>query len=82
MPYPPLTRRCILMLTTSCMPRLMATLLIASSLSACTTYTWDDGHKETVWGVPTEDETLTEQERQAQGAIYREPGEIPEPTQP
>ncbi|GEN22224.1 hypothetical protein HCU01_01730 [Halomonas cupida] len=56
----------------------LAALLMATTLSACTTYTWDDGRKETVWGVPTEDETKTQQERQAEGVQYREPGEIPE----
>lgn len=56
----------------------LAALLMATTLSACTTYTWDDGRKETVWGVPTEDETKTQQERQAEGVQYRVPGEIPE----
>ena len=60
---------------------LAAALLALSSallLSGCTTYTWPDGSKETVWGVPAEDETLTEQERQNQEVKYRTPGEIPE----
>ncbi|WP_035572746.1 hypothetical protein [Halomonas halocynthiae] len=61
--------------------RLLKTSVIALlsllMLSGCTTYTWEDGRKETVWGVPTEDETLTESERQSQGVEYRTPGEIP-----
>jgi hypothetical protein len=60
---------------------LAAALLTLSSallLSGCTTYTWPDGSKETVWGVPAEDETLTEQERQNQEVKYRTPGELPE----
>lgn len=60
---------------------LSAALLALSSallMSGCTTYTWQDGKKETVWGVPTEDETLTEQERQNEGVRYRTPGEMPE----
>jgi hypothetical protein len=47
-------------------------------LAGCTTYTYEDGRKETVWGVPTEDETKTREERQAEGVRYREPGKIPE----
>lgn len=60
---------------------LTATLLAVSwllLLSGCTTYTWDDGNSETVWGVPAEDETLTEQERHNRGVRYRTPGELPE----
>lgn len=56
----------------------LAALLIVTTLNACTTYTWDDGRKETVWGVPAEDETKTQQEREAEGVQYRVPGEIPE----
>lgn len=58
-----------------------AALLVLSSvllMSGCTTYTWPDGSKETVWGVPAEDETLTEQERQNPEVEYRTPGELPE----
>ncbi|HSH49742.1 MAG TPA: hypothetical protein VK991_14310 [Halomonas sp.] len=60
---------------------LAAALLVLSSvllMSGCTTYTWPDGSRETVWGVPAEDETLTEQERQNQEIEYRTPGELPE----
>lgn len=53
-------------------------LLCALMLSACTTYTWEDGQRETVWGVPADDETLTEDERQNRAVKYREPGEIPD----
>ncbi|WP_309781410.1 hypothetical protein [Vreelandella janggokensis] len=56
----------------------MASCLLVTLLSGCTTYTWEDGSKETVFGVPTEDERLTEEERRAQGVRYRKPGEIPE----
>lgn len=53
-------------------------MLSALVLSGCTTYTWEDGRRETVWGVPTNDETLTEDERQNEAVEYRQPGEIPE----
>ncbi|MGQ7248491.1 hypothetical protein ACUN9Y_14290 [Halomonas sp. V046] len=56
----------------------LPTLLAVTLLSGCTTYTWDDGRKETVWGVPAEDATKTEQERQAEGVKYRVPGEFPD----
>ncbi|MCZ0926276.1 hypothetical protein L0636_00040 [Halomonas janggokensis] len=56
----------------------MASYLLVTLLSGCTTYTWEDGSKETVFGVPAEDERLTEEERRAQGVRYRKPGEIPE----
>ncbi|SBR48597.1 hypothetical protein [Halomonas sp. HL-93] len=58
-------------------PTFTACLLVVS-LSGCTTYTWEDGSKETLLGVPPEDERLTEEERRAQGVRYRKPGEIPE----
>lgn len=51
---------------------------MVTMLAGCTTYTWEDGSKETVLGVPAEDERLTEEERRAQGVQYRKPGEIPE----
>lgn len=56
----------------------LAGLLAMALLAGCTTYTWEDGRRETVWGVPAEDETRTREERQAEGVEYREPGEIPE----
>lgn len=52
--------------------------LLAIPLTGCTTYTWEDGSRETVLGVPAEDQRLTEEERRAQGVRYRKPGEIPE----
>ncbi|MCA1771554.1 MAG: hypothetical protein LC677_02545 [Halomonas sp.] len=55
-----------------------ALCLLVTLLPGCTTYTWEDGSKETVLGVPAEDERLTEEERRAQGVRYRKPGEIPE----
>ncbi|GED22797.1 hypothetical protein [Halomonas halmophila] len=57
---------------------LMTALLTGLLLSGCTTYTWQDGSRETVWGVPAEDETKTRQERLREGPRYRVPGEIPE----
>lgn len=57
---------------------LVAGVLTLTLLAGCTTYTWEDGRRETVWGVPAEDETTTREERQAEGVEYREPGEIPE----
>ncbi|MCA0973783.1 hypothetical protein LCL99_04825 [Halomonas denitrificans] len=56
---------------------LLACVLLAS-LSGCTTYSYDDGRKETVWGVPPVDEHKSEQERQREGVIYREPGVVPD----
>lgn len=53
-------------------------ILSVATLSGCTTYTWPDGSKETVWGVPADDETLTEDERQSEAVKYRKPGELPE----
>jgi len=56
-----------------------ATFMIAGALLAgCTTYTFPDGSRETLWGVPTEDETKTREERQAEPLKYRVPGEMPE----
>ncbi len=53
-------------------------ILGMSPLAGCTTYTWEDGRQETVWGIPAEEETTTREERQTQGIEYREPGEVPE----
>lgn len=63
------------------MPRtfpLIASVLTLALLAGCTTYTWEDGRRETVWGVPAEDPTMTPEEREAQGVRYRVPGEPPE----
>lgn len=53
--------------------------LMLTLLAGCTTYTWEDGHRETVWGVPAEEETKRhEEDRQPDPIEYRVPGEIPE----
>ncbi|MFY0990240.1 hypothetical protein [Halomonas sp. C05BenzN] len=52
--------------------------LALALLGGCTTYTFPDGSRETLWGVPTEDETRTREERQAEPIEYRVPGEMPE----
>jgi len=52
--------------------------LALALLAGCTTYTFPDGSRETLWGVPTEDETKTREERQAEPLQYRVPGEMPE----
>ncbi len=52
--------------------------LTLALLAGCTTYTFPDGSRETLWGVPAEDETKTREERQAEPIEYRVPGEIPE----
>ncbi|MDR5858597.1 hypothetical protein FZZ93_04760 [Halomonas eurihalina] len=58
---------------------LFASIILATVLlNGCTTYSWPDGSRETVWGVPAEDETKTEQERQQEQPRYRVPGEVPE----
>lgn len=52
--------------------------LTLALLVGCTTYTFPDGSQENLWGVPTEDETKTREERQAEPLRYRVPGEMPE----
>lgn len=48
-------------------------------LAGCTTYTYEDGSRETLWGIPAEEETRRyEDDRQAEGVRYRVPGEIEE----
>ncbi|QFU01832.1 hypothetical protein FIU83_09285 [Halomonas sp. THAF5a] len=59
------------------MPRLLIATVALAMLGGCTTYTWEDGRQETVWGVPAEDTTMTPEEREAQGVQYRIPGEPP-----
>ncbi|AMD00714.1 MULTISPECIES: hypothetical protein [Halomonas] len=54
-------------------------LLAIALLAGCTTYTFQDGSRETLWGVPAEEETRRfEDDRQAEGVRYRVPGEIEE----
>ncbi len=56
-------------------------LLAITLLAGCTTYTFQDGSRETLWGVPAEEETRRfEDDRQAEGVRYRVPGEIEEKT--
>lgn len=58
---------------------LVATPLILVLLAGCTTYTYEDGSRETLWGVPAEEETRRyEDDRQAEGVRYRVPGQIEE----
>ncbi|MCG6657242.1 hypothetical protein HOP52_05565 [Halomonas campisalis] len=53
--------------------------LALALLAGCTTYTFQDGSRETLWGVPAEPETHRyEDDRQAEGVRYRVPGEIEE----
>ncbi len=48
-------------------------------LTACTTYTYDDGSRKTLWGIPAEEETRRyEDDHQADGVRYRVPGQIEE----
>lgn len=63
---------------TSIRLRPLAMLTLITALNGCTLYTFSDGSRETYWGVPAEDETLTEEERMQQAPRYRIPGEIPE----
>ncbi|WP_163557263.1 hypothetical protein [Halomonas sp. NO4] len=62
------------------MHRLMTVAAVTLALLAgCTTYTWEDGRRETVWGVPAEEEVKRhEDDRQGDPVEYRVPGEIPE----
>ncbi|WP_275287760.1 hypothetical protein [Halomonas elongata] len=58
---------------------LLVSIMLTAMLSGgCTTYSWPDGSRETVWGVPAEDDTRTEQERRQEEPRYRVPGEVPE----
>ncbi|QEM81938.1 hypothetical protein [Halomonas binhaiensis] len=57
---------------------MFSAMIVIAGLSGCTTYTWDDGHKETVWGQPTRDETMTKDEVESEAPTYRVPGETPE----
>lgn len=58
---------------------LAAAGLALALLAGCTTYTFHDGSRETLWGVPAEPETHRyEDDRQAEGVRYRVPGEIEE----
>jgi hypothetical protein len=52
--------------------------LALALLAGCTTYSFPDGSRETLWGVPADDETLTREERDRQAPRYRVPGELPE----
>ncbi|WP_346797971.1 hypothetical protein R5M92_03760 [Halomonas sp. Bachu 37] len=65
------------------MPRFIVLPVIASllALGGCTTYTWPDGSRETVMGMPAEEENRRYEETAADGVRYRVPGqEIEEPT--
>ncbi len=59
-------------------PTALLCLALTTTLAGCTTYTWSDGHRETVWGVPAQDETKTDEQRRAEGVQYRRPGDAPE----
>ncbi|MGR4068383.1 hypothetical protein OCT51_10585 [Halomonas sp. LR3S48] len=53
--------------------------LTLALLAGCTTYTYEDGNRQTLWGVPAEEETRRfEDDRQAEGVRYRVPGQIEE----
>jgi len=59
--------------------RSAAGLALALLLAGCTTYAWEDGRRETVWGVPAQEETKRhEEDRQPDPVEYRVPGELPE----
>nr|WP_300309289.1 hypothetical protein [Halomonas sp.] len=63
---------------TALIPMMLSALIVITGLGGCTTYTWEDGHKETVWGQPTRDETMTKDEVESEAPTYRVPGEMPE----
>nr|WP_241697433.1 hypothetical protein [Halomonas salicampi] len=46
------------------------------SLTGCTTYTWPDGTKKTVLGVPAQEENQRYEERHSEPIKYRIPGQI------
>ncbi len=52
---------------------------LSLSLSGCTTYTWPDGKRKTVLGVPAQEENKRYEERQGDPIEYRIPGKIPPP---
>ncbi|OUE42734.1 hypothetical protein BZY95_09495 [Billgrantia desiderata SP1] len=57
----------------------IATLSGLVLLAGCTTYTYDDGSRQTLWGIPAKEETRRyEDDRQAEGVRYRVPGQIEE----
>jgi hypothetical protein len=64
--------------TTMTFPLFLPTALALILLAGCTTYTHPDGSRETLWGIPAEDESKSREEREAEGPKYRVPGEIPE----
>lgn len=61
---------------------ILAAILLAGlmlPLTACTTYTYDDGSRKTLWGIPAEEETRRyEDDHQAEGVRYRVPGQVEE----
>ncbi|KAA0013612.1 hypothetical protein F0A17_04410 [Billgrantia pellis] len=57
----------------------IAVPLSLALIAGCTTYTYEDGSRRTLWGVPAEEETRRyEDDRQAEGVRYRVPGTIEE----
>lgn len=56
---------------------LIITLILGTLISGCTTYTWPDGSRETVVGVPADDENERYEETQNNAVRYRIPGETP-----
>lgn len=46
------------------------------TLTGCTTYTWPDGTRQTVLGVPAQEENERHEERHVEPIIYRIPGQI------
>lgn len=53
-------------------------LILGALISGCTTYTWPDGSRETVVGVPANDENARYEETQNDTVRYRIPGEAPD----
>lgn len=51
---------------------------LGAVISGCTTYTWPDGSRETVIGVPVEDENARYEDTQDGTVRYRIPGEVPD----
>ena len=56
---------------------LCVAVMLGTAISGCTTYTWPDGSRETVIGVPAEDENARYEDTQAEATRHRTPGEIP-----
>ncbi len=59
-------------------PGICCAIAVSAAISGCTTYTWPDGSRETVLGVPAEEENARYEEPLNEPVRYRIPGEKPD----